>query len=87
MKYVMCIVISVFMVACATPKQKEQNQYIRTIQKAQRAIEFGQSEIKTGKATMIRGQRRVQENEAIILETQKKLDNMNNVVIETVIQH
>ncbi len=87
MKFLMSILVCLTLMACATPRQKEQNQYIRTIQKAQRAVEFGRSEIATGKETIIRGEKRVKENEAIIAKTQQMLDNMDNTVIETVIEN
>ena len=87
MKSLIVISACAAMVACATPMQKEQNQYIRTIQKAQRAIEFGQSEITTGKETILRGEKRIKENKAIILNAQKGLNSLgygDTVITETV---
>lgn len=89
MKYLICIALCSTLVACATPMQKEQNKYIRTIQKAQRAIEFGQSEISTGKATVLRGEKRIKDNEAIIVNAQKSLNSLGYedvVESETIIE-
>lgn len=89
MKSLIYSVLCLSLVACATPQQKEQNKYIRTIQKAQRAIEFGQSEIKTGKETIRRGEQRIKENNAIIVNAQKSLNSLgydDNVITETVLE-